>query len=131
MITQRNNYPWRRKVKGYGIPGLGTGRENALELMLSREIIGADEGLKIGLVSKVVPHDQLMDEARKLAESIEEGPSLAVELTKRGLQRSPENALKTQLDYETYAQNICRQTEDHKEGIRAFAEKRKPVFKGR
>ena len=99
--------------------------------MLSREIIGADEGLKIGLVSKVVPHDQLMDEARKLAESIEEGPSLAVELTKRGLQRSPENALKTQLDYETYAQNICRQTEDHKEGIRAFAEKRKPVFKGR
>jgi len=47
------------------------------------------------------------------------------------LQRSFDNDLRTQLDYESYAQNICRQTEDHKEGIRAFAEKRKPLFVGR
>ena len=114
----------------YSLPRI-VGREKALELMLSREIIGADEGLKIGLVSKVFPHDQLMDEARKLAEQISSGPSVAIELTKRALQRSLNNDLKTQLDYESYAQNICRQTEDHKEGIRAFAEKRKPVFKGR
>jgi 2-(1,2-epoxy-1,2-dihydrophenyl)acetyl-CoA isomerase len=114
----------------YSLPRI-VGREKALELMLTREIIGADEALKIGLVSKVFPHDQLIDEARKLAGSIAAGPSVAVELTKRGLQRSLENDLKTQLDFETYAQNICRQTEDHKEGIRAFAEKRKPVFIGR
>jgi 2-(1,2-epoxy-1,2-dihydrophenyl)acetyl-CoA isomerase len=121
------------------IPDLGStytlpriiGKEKALELMLSREILGADEALKIGLVSKVFPHDQLMDEARMLAGSIAAGPSVAVELTKRALQRSLENDLKTQLDYETYAQNICRQTEDHREGIRAFEEKRKPEFKGR
>lgn len=114
----------------YSLPRI-VGKEKAMALMLSREIIGADEALKIGLVSKVFPHDQLMDEARNLARSIATGPSVAVELTKRGLQRSLENDLKTQLDYETYAQNICRQTEDHKEGIRAFAEKRKPVFVGR
>jgi enoyl-CoA hydratase/carnithine racemase len=72
-----------------------------------------------------------MDEAKKLAKQLSAGPSVAIELTKRALQRSLNNDLKTQLDYETYAQNICRQTEDHKEGIRAFAEKRKPVFTGR
>ena len=114
----------------YSLPRI-VGKEKAMALILSREIIGAEEALKIGLVSKVFPHDQLMDEARNLARSIATGPSVAVELTKRGLQRSLENDLKTQLDYETYAQNICRQTEDHKEGIRAFAEKRKPVFVGR
>lgn len=114
----------------YSLPRI-VGKEKAMALILSREIIGADEALKIGLVSKVFPHDQLMDEARNLARSIATGPSVAVELTKRGLQRSLENDLKTQLDYETYAQNICRQTEDHKEGIRAFAEKRKPAFVGR
>jgi len=114
----------------YYLPRI-VGREKALELILTREIVGADEALKIGLVSKVFPHDQLMDEARNLARSIATGPSVAVELTKRALQRSFDNDLRTQLDYESYAQNICRQTEDHKEGIRAFAEKRKPLFVGR
>jgi 2-(1,2-epoxy-1,2-dihydrophenyl)acetyl-CoA isomerase len=114
----------------YFLPRI-VGREKSLELMLSREIIGAGEALKIGLVSKVFSHDQLMGEARELARDIVAAPSVAVELTKRGLQRSLVNDLKTQLDYETYAQNICRQTEDHKEGVRAFAEKRKPAFKGR
>lgn len=114
----------------YYLPRI-VGREKALELMLTREIVGADEALKIGLVSKVFPHDQLMDEARKLAMSIAAGPSVAVELTKRALQRSLNNDLKSQLDYETYAQNICRQTEDHREGIRAFEERREPIFTGK
>ena len=114
----------------YSLPRI-VGREKALELMLSREIIGADEALKIGLVSKVFPHDQLMDEAMELAMSIAAGPSVAVELTKRGLRRSLENDLETQLDYEGYAQNICRQTEDHREGVCAFTEKRKPIFTGK
>lgn len=114
----------------YFLPRI-VGKEKAMTLMLSREIIGADEALKIGLVSKVFPHDQLMDEARNLARSIATGPSVAVELTKRALQRSLDNDLRNQLDYESYAQNICRQTEDHKEGVRAFAEKRKPAFIGK
>jgi len=114
----------------YYLPRI-VGREKALELMLSREIIDADEALRIGLVGRVFPHDRLMGEAMKLAESITEAPPVAVELTKRGLQRSLENNLKMQLDYETYAQNICRQTDDHKEGVAAFKEKRKPEFKGK
>ena len=114
----------------YSLPRI-VGREKALELMLSREVIDAREALKIGLVSKVLTPDQLMKDAMELATKIASGPAVAIELTKRGLQRSLDNDLKTQLDYETYAQNICRQTEDHREGIRAFVEKRKPVFKGR
>jgi len=114
----------------YTLPRI-VGREKALELMLSREVFGADEALKMGLVSKVFQHDRLMSEAEKLAKSIAAGPSVGIELTKRALQRSLENDLKTQLDYETYAQNVCRQTKDHKEGLSAFAEKRTPAFEGR
>ena len=114
----------------YYLPRI-VGREKALELMLSREVIDAQEALKIGLVSRVVAPDQLMKEAMELAAKIASGPAVAIELTKRSLQRSLTNDLKSQLDFETYAQNICRQTEDHREGVRAFKEKRRPVFKGR
>jgi len=114
----------------YYLPRL-VGWEKAFELMISREIISADRALQIGLVGRVVSHNQLIIEAKKLAEQISSGPSVAIELTKRALQRSLNNDLKSQLDYETYAQNICRQTEDHKEGILAFAEKRMPVFTGK
>jgi len=121
------------------IPDLGAtyflpktvGMEKALELMLTGEIIDADEALRMGLVSKVVPHDQLMATVHELANRIARGPSVAIELLKRGIRRSLRNDLKTQLDYESYAQNMCRNTEDHKEAIKAFAEKRKPQFKGK
>jgi 2-(1,2-epoxy-1,2-dihydrophenyl)acetyl-CoA isomerase len=120
------------------IPDLGAtyylprivGVEKATELMLTGDIISADEALRIGLVSKVVPPDQLMPTAKELAAKIAAGPSVAIELIKRGLRRSLNNDLKSQLDYESYAQNVCRKTEDHKEGVRAFAEKRKPQFRG-
>jgi 2-(1,2-epoxy-1,2-dihydrophenyl)acetyl-CoA isomerase len=105
--------------------------DKALELMLSGDIIDAEEALEIGLVTRVVPHDELMPKARELAGKIAKGPAIAIELIKRGLYRSLNNDLKTQLDYESYAQNLCRQTEDHKEGVRAFSEKREPNFKGR
>jgi len=93
--------------------------------MLSREVINADEALRIGLVGKVYPHDQLMDEAKNLAVRIASGPSVGIELTKRALQRSLENDLKSQLDFETYAQNLCRQTKDHKEGVRRLRREKK------
>ena len=121
------------------IPDLGAthvlprivGLERAMELMLSGDIIDSEEALRIGLVSKVVHSDQLIMTAKKLAEKIEAGPSVAIELTKRALYRGLNNDLKTQLDYESNAQNICRNTEDHREAIQAFNEKRKPHFKGR
>jgi 2-(1,2-epoxy-1,2-dihydrophenyl)acetyl-CoA isomerase len=113
----------------YYLPRL-VGLEKAMELMLSGEIIKADEALKIGLVNKVVPNEQLMASVMELANKIAAGPSIAIELIKRGLRRSLNNDLKTQLDYESYAQNVCRKTEDHKEGVKAFSEKRKPKFRG-
>jgi 2-(1,2-epoxy-1,2-dihydrophenyl)acetyl-CoA isomerase len=113
----------------YYLPRL-IGLEKAMGLMLSGEIIKADEALRIGLVSKVVPNDQFMAAVMELANKIAVGPSIAIELIKRGLRRSLNNDLKSQLDYESYAQNVCRKTEDHKEGVRAFAEKRKPRFRG-
>jgi 2-(1,2-epoxy-1,2-dihydrophenyl)acetyl-CoA isomerase len=114
----------------YYLPRI-VGFEKAIELMVTGDIINADEALRIGLVSKVVPSDQLMITAKDIAAKIAAGPSVAIELIKRGLGRGLDNDLKTQLDYESYAQNICRKTEDHKEAIHAFTEKRKPQFKGK
>ncbi|MFC1858255.1 enoyl-CoA hydratase/isomerase family protein [Thermodesulfobacteriota bacterium] len=107
------------------------GLDKALELTLKGDIIDAQEALKIGLVTRLVPHDELMSNARELAVKIAKGPAVAIELLKRGLYRSLNNDLKVQLDYESYAQNLCRQTDDHKEGVRSFMEKREPNFKGR
>ena len=107
------------------------GVDKALELTFRGDIIDAEEAMRIGLVTKVVPHDQLMLQARELAVKIAKGPAVAIELSKRGFYRSLNNDLKTQLDYETYAQNLCRQTDDHKEGVRSFMEKREANFKGK
>ncbi len=120
------------------IPDLGAtyylprivGLDKAFDLSLTGRIIDAKEALEIGLVTKVVPHGELIPEAKKLAAKIATGPAVAVELIVRGLKRSLNNDLRTQLDYESYAQNVCRCTHDHKEGVRAFLEKRKPRFKG-
>ena len=107
------------------------GLDKALELTLSGDIIDAQEALEIGLITKLVSHDKLMMKARELAVKIAKGPAVAIELLKRGLHRSLNNDLKVQLDYESFAQNLCRQTADHKEGVRSFMEKREPNFKGR
>jgi 2-(1,2-epoxy-1,2-dihydrophenyl)acetyl-CoA isomerase len=72
-----------------------------------------------------------MKEAKGFAARIAKGPSVAVELNKRAVYKGLENDLATQLAYETWAQNICQQTEDAQEGRRSFIEKREPVFKGR
>ena len=72
-----------------------------------------------------------MSKVRELAVKIAKGPAVAIELLKRGLHRSLNNDLKVQLDYESFAQNLCRQTADHKEGVRSFMEKREPNFKGK
>ncbi len=106
------------------------GLSKAIEMTLTGELVDAAEALKIGLVSKVVPHDQLMDRAIAMTESIASGPAVAIKLAKRALHRSVNNNLQMQMDYESYAQFFCRQTYDHKEGINAYKEKRKPLFRG-
>lgn len=106
------------------------GMEKALELSFTGDIIDASEAERIGLVSRVVPHEELMNRAKELAEKIANGPPIAVELVKRLMWEKIRNRLREQLLLETYAQNVCRTTQDQKEAVNAFLEKREPQFKG-
>ncbi len=107
------------------------GTSRALELMYTGDIIDAREADRIGLVSRVVPQEELMPEAKKLADKIAKGPAVALELTKRSVYKAVNNTIESQLDYELWAQGVCYTTEDHKEAIQSWGEKRDPVFKGR
>ena len=107
------------------------GTSKALELMLMGDTIDAKEAEQLGLVNKVVPHDDLMKVTREFAARIASGPSVAIELIKKGVYKGAAGDLEGQLDFETLAQRICFQTEDFKEGITSFLEKRQPKFKGR
>jgi 2-(1,2-epoxy-1,2-dihydrophenyl)acetyl-CoA isomerase len=107
------------------------GTSKALELMLMGDTIDAAQAERLGLVNRVVPHDQLMTTTMEFARRIASGPSVAIELIKRGVYKGVVSDLETQLEFETLAQRICFQTEDFKEGITSFLEKRRPDFKGR
>lgn len=121
------------------IPDLGAtyllprviGLDRALEMMLSGDIIDAHQAERLGLVTRVVPHEDVLRVSEELARRIASGPSVAVELAKRAALKGLINTLDEQLDFESYAQNLCRSTEDHREGVNAFKEKRPPMFKGR
>jgi 2-(1,2-epoxy-1,2-dihydrophenyl)acetyl-CoA isomerase len=103
----------------------------ACELIFTGDLIDAAEALALGLVSQVVPPDELIPTVQKLAHKIAAGPPVAIRLAKRALYRSLNSDLRSALEFETYAQNICSETEDAREGIRAFVEKRTPHFTGR
>jgi enoyl-CoA hydratase/carnithine racemase len=113
----------------YFLPRL-VGMAKACELIFTGDLINAEEALAMGLVSNVVPPEELMPTVRQLARKIALGPPLAIRLAKRALYRSQDSDLRSALEFETYAQNICSETEDAREGIRAFVEKRSPRFTG-
>jgi enoyl-CoA hydratase/carnithine racemase len=107
------------------------GMAKACELIFTGAVIDAAEAMRLGIVSQVLPPEELLPAAQTLARAIAAGPPIAIRLAKRGLYRNAESDLRTALEYETFAQNTCFETEDATEGIRAFVEKRAPQFKGR
>jgi enoyl-CoA hydratase/carnithine racemase len=113
----------------YFLPRL-VGMAKACELIFTGRVIDAEEALALGIVSQVVPPEQLMPAVLTIARAIAEGPPVAIRLAKRALYRNQDVDLRAALEFETYAQNICAETEDAKEGIRAFVEKRAPQFHG-
>jgi 2-(1,2-epoxy-1,2-dihydrophenyl)acetyl-CoA isomerase len=104
----------------------------ATEMMMTGKLVRADEALALGLVHRVVPAEKLDAEVGELAERLRNGPPIALAFTKRAIRRSLDLDRDAEFDYEVFAQVNCIQTEDHREGVRAFFdEKRTPVFKGR
>ena len=107
------------------------GLTKALEIVLSGEIVDAEEALRIGLVSKVVPQDQLMATAKEFADHLTRGAPLALRMCKRLIYRGLERDMEAHQAMTRELLNLCFQTEDHKEGVMSFLEKRAPVWKGR
>ena len=108
------------------------GTSKALELMFTGKLIDAAEAESLGILSRVVPHNELLKVTHELAASIAQQPPIALELTKRLVYQSMIHDIAHHLDWETYAQHLCWQTEDHKESVLAFLEKRpQPQFKGK
>jgi 2-(1,2-epoxy-1,2-dihydrophenyl)acetyl-CoA isomerase len=106
------------------------GFPKALELSLTGEELTGKDAERLGLVTKTVPADQLMATTRDLAAKLAQGPTKALGLTKRALNKSIAADLEATLQYESYLQEIAGTTSDHIEAVKAFFEKRKPVFKG-
>jgi 2-(1,2-epoxy-1,2-dihydrophenyl)acetyl-CoA isomerase len=107
------------------------GLAKAAELIWTGEIIDAQEALRLGIVTAVHAPEELMPAAYALAGKIAAGPPIAIRLAKRSMYHNLECDLRQALEFETFAQNICFETEDAGEGIRAFVEKRPPVFRGK
>jgi enoyl-CoA hydratase len=108
---------------------VGIGR--AMELILTGDVIAADEALRIGLVNKVVAPEELLAEAKKCAEKIAQKAPLAVAYSKRAVRRSQELALGAANELETDLFGLLFSTADQKEGTSAFLEKRPPKFEGK
>jgi 2-(1,2-epoxy-1,2-dihydrophenyl)acetyl-CoA isomerase len=106
------------------------GIRRARELMLSNRRLSAAEAHALGIVERVVPDDDLMAEAEKLALTLADGPTLAFGAVKKLLLSSQNAQLEDQLDAETSAIVSMTSTSDGREGVAAFRDKRKPSFKG-
>lgn len=115
----------------YFLPRI-VGIAKALELTWTGDIIDAHEAQRIGMVTKVVPHDNLKEETMAFAQRIASGPSMAIRMAKRSIYEGlVSNDLEATLEKLAHIQDVLMRSEDHKEGIKAFVEKRPPEFKGR
>ena len=100
-------------------------------MMITGRLLTADEALQIGLVNHLFPKETFAADVHQYAKNLAQGPSRAVSLIKRSVVEGIEEPLLSGLALERELQNQLFVTEDAKEGISAFIEKRKPSFKGR
>lgn len=107
------------------------GRHRAFEILMGERQIGADDARDLGLVAAVVRGDQLAQIAGELARRLADGPTAAIGLTKRLINRSEDATLAEAIAAEAALQDIAGRTDDHAEGVAAFGEKRDPEFRGR
>ena len=118
------------------IPGSGgtqrlprlIGSSRAKQMIFTSEVIDAKTALDLGLVDRVVPHDQLMVEAKKMASAIAQKSKICLALAKTAINRGLSLDLSSALDYEIECFAQCFSTKDQREGMRAFLEKRKPNY---
>jgi 2-(1,2-epoxy-1,2-dihydrophenyl)acetyl-CoA isomerase len=106
------------------------GTAKARELYFLADVIDADKAGELGMVNRVVGDDELRTETMALARRIADGPRVALGYMKRNLLAAETEDFQTVLDFEAAHQARCAFTEDHKEAVTAFVEKRRPVFKG-
>ena len=104
------------------------GRAKAAEMAFTGEAIDAQEALACGLVSRVVPADQLLATARALADKIAANPGAVMRMTKRLLREGEHSTLESLLELSAGYQALAHKTADHREAVMAFVEKRKPRF---
>jgi enoyl-CoA hydratase/carnithine racemase len=121
------------------VPGAGgswflprvVGMAKAMELFLTADFVDAGEALRIGLVNRVVPDDELVDETYALARRIAAGPPITTRLLKRMLHQSAQSDLETALELASSHMGVARSTDDAAESLAAFRERRDPVYRGR
>jgi 2-(1,2-epoxy-1,2-dihydrophenyl)acetyl-CoA isomerase len=107
------------------------GLSNTFMLQYTGDRIDPETALRMGLISKVCPHEKLMEEALEFAKRLASGPTYSMGMVKWLVQRSLEVDFEESMKLAGAAQTIARDTYDHKEGVQAFIEKRQPKYKGR
>ena len=107
------------------------GKHKAMEMILTGKSISAEEAHTVGLVNHVVPQESLMYEAKKIANEIASKPPISVRAAKEAILRSQDTTLEVGLEFERKTFYVLFATDDSREGMKAFLEKRKPTYKGK